>query len=217
MMCVTRKQTLKGIWHFLKLGTVGKLRTSRTITDRHSCLPEVKLKKCHIPFKVFVVVIPKEGWAHVAAPILLLVWHRLLEDMISNSKKCVHIALGVPRLKDGELGYGINSNKKPWGDTTIVMGPYGRKDGQTEGNSSTPLPQLRWDGGQKVGVIPKDHAHPSFFWYDNDKDLKVCFLVMHLINLRHIHFLVGLAQPTMSQETPVNPSSTLKTDYSKST
>ncbi len=26
---------------------------------------------------VFVVVIPKEGWAHVAAPILLLVWHRL--------------------------------------------------------------------------------------------------------------------------------------------
>ncbi len=22
-----------------------------------------------------------------------------------------------------------------------------------------------------------DHARPSFFWYDNDKDLKVCFLV----------------------------------------
>ena len=25
------------------------------------------------------------------------------------------------------------------------------------------------------------HARPSFFWYDNEKDLKVCFLVMHLI------------------------------------
>ncbi len=27
--------------------------------------------------KVFVIVIPKEGWACVAGPILLLVWHRL--------------------------------------------------------------------------------------------------------------------------------------------
>ncbi len=26
------------------------------------------------------------------------------------------------------------------------------------------------------------HAHPSFFWYDNDKDLKVCFLVTHIIS-----------------------------------
>ena len=24
------------------------------------------------------------------------------------------------------------------------------------------------------------HGHPSFFWYDNDKDLKVCFLVTHV-------------------------------------
>ncbi len=23
----------------------------------------------------------------------------------------------------------------------------------------------------------RGHARPSFFWYDNDKDLKVCFLV----------------------------------------
>ncbi len=27
------------------------------------------------------------------------------------------------------------------------------------------------------------HAHPSVFWYDNDKDLKVCFLVMCIIYL----------------------------------
>ncbi len=32
--------------------------------------------------KVFVVVIPKEGWARMAAPILLLVWHRLFENII---------------------------------------------------------------------------------------------------------------------------------------
>ncbi len=53
--------------------------------------------------KVFVVVIPKEGWTRMAAPILLLVWHQ-------------------------------------------------KKDGRS-------------------------HARPSFFWYDNHKDLKVCFLV----------------------------------------
>ncbi len=26
----------------------------------------------------------------------------------------------------------------------------------------------------------RGRARPSFFWYDNDKDLKVCFLVMHV-------------------------------------
>ncbi len=36
--------------------------------------------------KVFVGVIPKEGWARVAAPILLLVWHRLLENMVYEVK-----------------------------------------------------------------------------------------------------------------------------------
>ncbi len=32
--------------------------------------------------------------------------------------------------------------------------------------------------GKKDGC---GHARPSFLWYDNDKDLKVCFLVTHLI------------------------------------
>ncbi len=27
----------------------------------------------------------------------------------------------------------------------------------------------------------RSHARPSVFWYDNDKDLKVCFLVMRVI------------------------------------
>ena len=26
----------------------------------------------------------------------------------------------------------------------------------------------------------RGHAGPSFFWYDNDKDLNVCFLVMRV-------------------------------------
>ncbi len=26
----------------------------------------------------------------------------------------------------------------------------------------------------------RGHAHPSFFWYDNDKDLKVCFIMAHV-------------------------------------
>ncbi len=30
-----------------------------------------------------------------------------------------------------------------------------------------------------------DHARPSFFWYDNDKDLKVCFLVTHIMYKKH--------------------------------
>ncbi len=33
----------------------------------------------------------------------------------------------------------------------------------------------------KVGLIPKGHARPSFFWYDNDKDLKARFVVTHLV------------------------------------
>ncbi len=27
----------------------------------------------------------------------------------------------------------------------------------------------------------RGHARPAFFWYDNDKDLKVCFLATHVI------------------------------------
>ena len=27
----------------------------------------------------------------------------------------------------------------------------------------------------------RGQARPTFFWYDNDKDLKVCFLMMHVI------------------------------------
>ena len=35
---------------------------------------------------------------------------------------------------------------------------------------------------QKVCVIPKEGwTRPSLFWYDNNKDLKVCFLVMQVM------------------------------------
>ncbi len=39
------------------------------------------------------------------------------------------------------------------------------------------------DSEKSVSYQKKDghgQAHPSFFWYDNDKDVKVCFLVTHL-------------------------------------
>ncbi len=38
------------------------------------------------PFKVFVVVMPKKGWAHVAVHILLLAWHWLFENIIYDVK-----------------------------------------------------------------------------------------------------------------------------------
>ncbi len=37
--------------------------------------------------KAYVVVIPKEGWERVAVYILLLIWHRLLENMIYEVKR----------------------------------------------------------------------------------------------------------------------------------
>ena len=55
-------------------------------------LPVLCLRPCVLinektDLKVFDVVIPKEGWAHMAAPILLLVWHRLFENMIYEVKR----------------------------------------------------------------------------------------------------------------------------------
>ena len=39
----------------------------------------------------------------------------------------------------------------------------------------------------KVGVISKEGwARPRFFWYDNDKDLKACFLVTRLMLLADV-------------------------------
>ncbi len=46
----------------------------------------------------------------------------------------------------------------------------------------------------------RDHGRPSFFWYDNDKDLKVCFLVTHVIGVwcrlmvRHSSFCNTVAE-----------------------
>ena len=33
----------------------------------------------------------------------------------------------------------------------------------------------KWVSYQKKDGL--GHAHPSFFWFDNDEDIKVCFLV----------------------------------------
>ncbi len=42
-----------------------------------------------------------------------------------------------------------------------------------ESNSEKSVPYQKKDG--------RGHVRPSFFWYDNDKDLKVYFLVTHVI------------------------------------
>ncbi len=42
-----------------------------------------------------------------------------------------------------------------------------------ESNSKKSVSYQKKDG--------RGHARPSFFWYDNDKDLKVCFLVTHVL------------------------------------
>ena len=54
-----------------------------------SCTFEVHIDACHekTDLKAFVVFIPKEGWARMAAPILLLVRHRPLENMIYEVKR----------------------------------------------------------------------------------------------------------------------------------
>ncbi len=43
----------------------------------------------------------------------------------------------------------------------------------SESNSEKSVSYQKKDG--------RGHARSSFFWYDNDKDLKVCFLVMRVI------------------------------------
>ena len=44
-----------------------------------------------------------------------------------------------------------------------------------ESNSEKSVSYQKKDG--------RDHERPSFFWYDNDEDLKVCFLVTHAYGL----------------------------------
>ncbi len=45
--------------------------------------------------KVFVVVMPKQGWAHVPAPILLLAWHRLFENITYDVSRVKFWKVGV--------------------------------------------------------------------------------------------------------------------------
>ncbi len=45
--------------------------------------------------KVFVIVIPKEGWACVALPILLLVWHRLFRIWVNWLHRSYSLKVGV--------------------------------------------------------------------------------------------------------------------------
>ena len=60
--------------------------------------------------KVFVVVIPKEGWARVAAPILLLVWHRLWENIVYDGSRVKFWKVGVMRMRT-HPSFGMKTTK----------------------------------------------------------------------------------------------------------
>ncbi len=113
----------KKSWHLAILmipvsGLLLKLLKSLWLMNGRTMLFDARHEKTD--FKVFVVVIPKEGWAHVATPILLLVWHQLFRIWVF------------------------------W---------------------------LHRSYSLKVGI----------FWYDNDKDLEVCFLVTRVIPRCYIY------------------------------
>ena len=69
-------------------------------------------------------------------------------------KNCVRVALGVPHLEDG-FGSIIHA--------MLISARVNKVDGQTKGNSNTPLPQLRRDRGQEgIHVAALVAAKPSF-------------------------------------------------------
>ncbi len=58
--------------------------------------------------------------------------------------------------------------------------PYQKKDGRGHFSEFDSADIIDYILEKSVSYQKKDgcgHARPSFFWYDNDKDFKVCFLV----------------------------------------
>ncbi len=51
-----------------------------------------------------------------------------------------------------------------------------------ESNSEKSVSYQKKDG--------RGHGRPSFFWYDNDKDLKVCFLMTRVTSVEALGDLV---------------------------
>ncbi len=63
--------------------------------------------------KVFVIVLPKEGWARVAVPNLLLVWHRLsvLEFWVFWLHRSYSLKVGVIPKEGTHLSLGVTVTK----------------------------------------------------------------------------------------------------------
>ncbi len=66
---------------------------ARSMLCRGACVIEVRHEKTDL--KVFVVVIPKVGWARMAAPILLLVWHQLFRIWVFWLHRSYSLKVGV--------------------------------------------------------------------------------------------------------------------------
>ncbi len=63
------------VWYRKYIAWQDRREMLRAVNELRAARGKVKYEACHekTDLKVFVVVIPKEGWARVAAPILLLV------------------------------------------------------------------------------------------------------------------------------------------------
>ena len=63
----------------------------------------------------------------------------------------------------------------------VVVIPKGGSESESEFDSADVIDYIL---EKSVSYQKKDgrgHAHPFFLWYDNNKDLKACFLVMRVI------------------------------------
>ena len=121
----------------------------------------------------------------MAAPILLLAWHWLVDSIIYDVSR----VKGHIMTFHGIFPYSLGPNTlSQW--TRVYMFLYFPEGGVLDIHKMCPKewttklsiwanpPQLRDPSFWKVSVIRKvGWAQPSLFWYDKDKDLKVRFLV----------------------------------------
>ncbi len=75
-------------WYISKYRHIYPFQVPLLFREIISLVQQYAIDMCHEKpdLKVFVVVIPKEGWACMAAPILLWVWHRLQNIIYQGSR-----------------------------------------------------------------------------------------------------------------------------------
>ncbi len=95
--------------------------------------------------------------------------HKLLLSLLSGLLLCMHSLIMICMLRHALCLQTLAGRERDPKHTHILT-------------CSTRKQTLR---SLSVSYQKKDgrgHARPSFFWYDNDRDLKVCFLVTRVIS-----------------------------------